>query len=190
MAYPMLRSEGSFKRPGEYKSYVEAEALQKGKYLADMDTVFAQLNETARQFNETLSFKKSVQATSESQWDQTMAWTKEAFGKELGLRTSIAEAEEKEKNEALDIEREKLEVYRKATLGSSLRQGNIHLGGLPLLTDTGESSSRSEYKTGDAYPSNATASTYSITPSSSGEVSTGTGNNDYIWNEFLRMSGI
>jgi len=194
MAYPMLRSEASFKRPGEYKSYVEAEALQKGKYLADMDTVFAQLGETAREFDKTLAFKEKTLASSESQFAQTLDWTKEAFGKEFGLKeraATISEGGLDLQKEQLELERDKLEVYRQATLGSSLRQGNIHLGGYPLVTPgTGE---KSPYKTGQAYPSNASPESYEILPSS-GEVSFNSpssafANDNYTWDELRRVAG-
>ncbi len=55
-------AESTYMRPGAYDEALRANALKNAAYLSAMDQWYEQMDETIREFNETLSFKKTVEA--------------------------------------------------------------------------------------------------------------------------------
>lgn len=90
MAYPMMRSETSFQRPEDYKSYVQAEGLKRASYLANMDQFYANLEEATRQFNETLEYKEDVLEAEESMFGRELGETSRQFDEELEYNRWLA----------------------------------------------------------------------------------------------------
>ena len=52
-----LPSESQYKTPGAYDAMLKGEALKRASYLSSMDQFYEQLEESQRQYDETLEFK-------------------------------------------------------------------------------------------------------------------------------------
>lgn len=55
-----LPSESHYTRPGAYDEMLQAEAQKRASYLSQMDMFYEELDESIRQFNETLGFKREA----------------------------------------------------------------------------------------------------------------------------------
>lgn len=64
-------SESAYTNPGEYETTQRNIALSKGTYMAEMDKVYAQLNETARQFDLSYDLQKDVFGLEQEKFDFT-----------------------------------------------------------------------------------------------------------------------
>jgi len=128
-----LPAESQYKTPGAYDELLKAEATKRANYLSSMDQFYAQLEETTRQFNETLAFKETE-----------LSWEKERFGEELAFQEKELASEETYRSGLLGLEREKLAAqkdYWTSSLGLeekkldiearavNAQSGNIVLGG-------------------------------------------------------------
>jgi len=79
-----LPSEAAYSKPGTYEDALRAEAQKQAAYLSSMDQYYAELEESTRQFNE------------------TMAWSQESF--KLAADAKRWETEETLKMQSRDIE--------------------------------------------------------------------------------------
>jgi len=119
MATPLLRSETSFRRPGDYQTYIEGEALKRASYLASMDQFYAQLEETSRQFNETLEYKEDVLESEERMFGEELDETSRQFDEELDYNRWLA-------TQQLELSRDELEGEERYR-SSLIKQGERRL---------------------------------------------------------------
>lgn len=75
-----LPAESAYGTPGAYSQALRAEATKRASYLSEMDQFYAQLEESKRQFEETLAFR-------EKSWEEQLGLSKEelAYQKKLGF---------------------------------------------------------------------------------------------------------
>ena len=73
-----LPAESAYGTPGAYSQSLRAEATKRARYLSEMDMFYSNLEESKRQFEETLSFK-------EESWEDEMGLRKS----ELNLRKNL-----------------------------------------------------------------------------------------------------
>ena len=104
-----LPAESAYETPGAFSQALRAEATKRASYLSQMDQFYAQLEESKRQFEETLSFQKES-------WEQEFGLSQEQleFNKRMGLGQLL-----------LGLIQAK--TQRQAT--RPIRQGHISLGG-------------------------------------------------------------
>ncbi len=115
MATPISRAEGSFRRPEGYRDYLQAEATGRAAFLSNMDQFYAQLEESVRQFDETLGYKEDVLAEETRMFD-------------VGEERAASEF-----SRGLDFNREQLAVQRgEAKSEAAYRTGQLNLGGRSL----------------------------------------------------------
>ncbi len=88
MATPIQRAEGSFRRPEGFRDYLQAEASGRATFLSNMDQFYAQLEESVRQFDETLGYKEDVLAESGRVFDVGEERAASEFASSLSLRKS------------------------------------------------------------------------------------------------------
>jgi len=105
-------AESTYTTPGAYGETLKATALQNAQYLSMMDQFYEQLEETTRQFNETLGFKESELAQSKWIAEQDIGLkgrqldiTEKLGTADLALRSRIATEEAEYKQESLDVQR-------------------------------------------------------------------------------------
>jgi len=105
-------AESTYTTPGAYGETLKATALQNAQYLSMMDQFYEQLEETTRQFNETLGFKESELA--QQKWiaeqdislkGRSLDITEKLGTADLALRSRIATEEAEYKQESLDVQR-------------------------------------------------------------------------------------
>jgi len=108
-------AESHYLTPGAYGETLKAEALKRASYLSSMDQFYEQLDETVRQFNETLTFKEAALAQEKWAVEQNIGVQREsiAMQKSLGwaditLRTRAMEEEVAYKGGSLDMEKQKI----------------------------------------------------------------------------------
>ena len=75
-----LPAESAYGTPGAYSQALRAEATKRASYLSEMDQFYAQLEESQRQFNESLAFQ-------EESWEEEFGLKKEelAYQRKLSL---------------------------------------------------------------------------------------------------------
>ena len=114
-----LPSESQYKNPGAYDEALRAEASKRAQYLSLMDQFYEQLNESQRQFNETLAFKTTTRdlELAQAKWkveqeigfeEKRLAQEGSQFSEDLELRKKMLEADTEYKQESLDVERMKI----------------------------------------------------------------------------------
>ena len=126
-------AESHYLTPGAYGETLKAEALKRASYLSSMDQFYEQLDETVRQFNETLAFKEA--ALAQEKWaveqniglgrEQLQAQTRLGWA-DINLRTRALKEEVAYKGESLDIEKRKIaEAAKSAAEWQRLAQGYL-----------------------------------------------------------------
>ena len=126
-------AESHYLTPGAYGETLKAEALKRASYLSSMDQFYEQLDETVRQFNETLTFKEAALAQEKWAVEQNIGVQREqiqaqkALGwADINLRTRALEEEVTYKGESLDIEKRKIaEAAKSAAEWQRLAQGYL-----------------------------------------------------------------
>lgn len=127
----LLPSAGAFANPQDFQSFLQAQALQKSSYLSSMDQFYAQLDETSRQFNESLGIQKGKLSLEEKYFgleEKKFDWEKEKFGEEfvfdkekfaqdIGLRKTELEQTKEYQTGTLELGKERLEIEEKGTGG-------------------------------------------------------------------------
>ena len=88
MATPISRAEGSFRRPEGFRDYLQAEATGRATFLSNMDQFYAQLEESVRQFDETLGYKEDVLTEETRMFDVGEERATSEFASSLSLRKS------------------------------------------------------------------------------------------------------
>lgn len=83
-----LPTESQFREPGAYTAALRAEALKRAAYLSQMDEFYTQLEEARRQY------------------DQTLAWQKEALAKEIAFKEWAKKEDVKIEEKSLGLQRE------------------------------------------------------------------------------------
>ncbi len=75
-----LPAESAYGTPGAYSQALRAEATKRATYLSEMDQFYASLEESKRQFEETMSFR-------EESWEEEMGLKKSelALQRRLGI---------------------------------------------------------------------------------------------------------
>lgn len=96
---------------------IRAESIKTATYLSQMDQFYAELDETIRQFNETLGYKESVLA--EQKWEagetfrlqgEELALEEKLGTEELALRERIAEDEASYRAEMLRLREKEVDI--------------------------------------------------------------------------------
>ena len=73
-----LPPESAYGTPGAFSQALRAEATKRAAYLSDMDQFYAQLEESKRQFQETLSFK-------EKSWEEQLGLSRDQLEQQKQL---------------------------------------------------------------------------------------------------------
>ena len=75
-----LPAESAYGTPGAYSQSLRAEATKRARYLSEMDQFYASLEESKRQFEETMTFR-------EESWEDEMGLKKSelALQRRLGI---------------------------------------------------------------------------------------------------------
>ena len=109
------QSESQYTTPGAYEAFLTAEAEKRASYLAEIDMFNMQLEESVRQFDETLDFQEETRdlelAFGREELEQTADLTREGYalekellGSNLAFQREKLTAETDISNRALDIE--------------------------------------------------------------------------------------
>lgn len=134
-----LPSESNYKIPGAYDEALRAEAAKRAQYLSLMDQFYEQLNESQRQFNETLGFKTTTRdlELAHSKWkveqeigiqEKELVQRGKQFSEDLALRNKMLEADTEYKQESLDVERMKINAARPMNyLGTSPAEKSMNM---------------------------------------------------------------
>jgi hypothetical protein len=70
-------AESAYSKPGAYDDALRADAVKRASYLAMMDQFYEQLDETKREFDQTLTFKQSALAQDKWIAEQQIGLSKE-----------------------------------------------------------------------------------------------------------------
>lgn len=154
-----LPAESQYKAPGAYDEALRAEATKRAQYLSLMDQFYEQLNESQRQFNETLSFKTTTRdlELAQAKWkveqeigfeDKRLAQEALQWSEDIALRRKMLEAETEYRQESLDVERMKINANAPMNyLGTSPAEKSMNMAMDMLKQLVGGSSGTSSYTT-------------------------------------------
>ncbi len=93
-----LKAEQYYNAPSEFENALLGEGYKRAKYLAMMDQFYGELDETQRQFNETMGFKRE-----ELDWRKDVEEEAQEYrDRKLELGEERAESEEEWQRERLD----------------------------------------------------------------------------------------
>jgi len=122
-----LPKESTYKSPTGYEALLEAEAVKRGTWLAQMDQFYAQLEESQRQFDENLGFQEETRDIEVEMEKDRFEFEKESFGKEIDLKERAFSFEQESFEKELALKEKALDV--------TARGGEtIHLGRTPEET--------------------------------------------------------
>lgn len=97
-------AESYFRAPSAYREFLRAKAAERADYLASMDQFYTQLEETKRQFNETLGYNVETRDVELGFKEKELAQNKLLSERELDLAEKTQEATEEYNKQLLNLQ--------------------------------------------------------------------------------------
>jgi len=98
-----LPSEAQYATPGGYETLLQSEATKRAQYLAQMDQFYLELEESQRQFDETMDFQVATRDLGLELSYKQLEQQKDLSLEEIALRRELGETEASLKSRELDI---------------------------------------------------------------------------------------
>ena len=89
-------SKSQYRHPGEFEQVAKAEAVKKATYLSSMDQFYAQLGESARQFDAGQEFKEEQLEETKYQFRESLGFQEEELserGRQFDVSTGLSETQ-------------------------------------------------------------------------------------------------